>query len=74
MKIDTLNIMKWKSEEKTCAPVIYCSHCRLQNCFLRIQILMANNCTVISSAIVHNTEYVAKQTVVDHVLNRKHLT
>lgn len=31
-------------------------------------------CTVISSAIVHNTEYTAKQTVVDHILKQKHLT
>jgi len=34
----------YKMEEcrKNCAPVIYCSHWRLQNGFLRIQILMAN--------------------------------
>lgn len=56
--------------KKTRLPVIYCSHWRLQNCFLMIQILMTNNCTAISSAIAHNTECIAEQTVVDHTLKK----
>lgn len=57
-------------EKKPHLPVIYCSHWRLQNCFLMIQILMTNNCTVISSAIGHNTECIAKQAAVDHTLKK----